>query len=275
MTCIIAGKCKDGVALVADRKITYDDHPLSYVGGKLDSSFYPIVTGGAGSYDLFNQFKSEALTTIQPQHRQENVPISGEVRIGIKPDRENPTTQPNVQTSCVVRMYTGPTSPGYTFGLIQSKFANLVRSISTSKKAIDLNGTLEILTATQLSDVQEAKLTHVTHKASSDVPDYRSIGTSSYYAYVFLKPLYDIEPNITMHRFVRAGYFIIKYLSKFELDTDVGGQPQFWCIPNTGALFTDVDRHQWNKQFDVYTNKVLEDFQKHVIKKLVLPEKDD
>lgn len=42
-----------------------------------------------------------------------------------------------------------------------------------------------------LSDIQEAKLTLITRIGGSDVPDYRSIGTSAYYTYVFLKPFYD------------------------------------------------------------------------------------
>ena len=63
MTCIIGGKCSDGIVLVSDSKITYEDHPPSY-GNKLDTHFYQVVTGGAGagSIDLYDTFKIHALS---------------------------------------------------------------------------------------------------------------------------------------------------------------------------------------------------------------------
>lgn len=251
MTCIIGGKCKDGIVLVADRKVTYDDHPPSYIHPKLDSSFYPVVTGGAGSTDLYDEFKTQAILAIQPQHKQHSVTVSDQIQFDANKDNQIQTEQTKIQTSGIVRMFAGPTSSNYTFNSLQSNFESLVRKISTSKKALDINGTLEILTATQLSDIQDSRLTYITSKGNSDVPDYRSIGTSAYYSYVFLKPFYDNDLEMTMYQFAQIGYFIIEFLKRFDLDTDVGGQPQFWCIPNSGALFTDDDRPEWKKQYKV------------------------
>ena len=64
MSCVIGGKCNDGVVMVSDSKITYDDHPPSH-GNKL-SPFYHIVMGGAGSTDLYNEFKINVLYAAQP-----------------------------------------------------------------------------------------------------------------------------------------------------------------------------------------------------------------
>jgi len=42
MTCIIGGKCSDGVVLISDSKITYDNHPPDYTA-KLHGEFYPLL----------------------------------------------------------------------------------------------------------------------------------------------------------------------------------------------------------------------------------------
>lgn len=49
--CVIGGRCNDGVVLVSDSKVTYDDHPPTYTA-KLGSEFDLIVMGSAGSTDF-------------------------------------------------------------------------------------------------------------------------------------------------------------------------------------------------------------------------------
>ena len=58
-------KCVDGAVIVSDSKITYTDHPPSDTA-KLHSEFYHIVTGGAGSTDLYDEFRHHALYATQP-----------------------------------------------------------------------------------------------------------------------------------------------------------------------------------------------------------------
>lgn len=41
---------------------------------------------------------------------------------------------------------------------------------------------------------------------------------------------------MTMNKFAKVGYFMIKLLTEHEIDQSVGGEPQIWFIPNTGAL---------------------------------------
>lgn len=48
----MGGKCVDGVVLVSNSKVTYEDHPPSYEP-KLHSEFCPIVIGDPGSTDLY------------------------------------------------------------------------------------------------------------------------------------------------------------------------------------------------------------------------------
>ena len=205
MTCIIGGKCVDGVVLVSDSKVTYEDHPPSYEP-KLHSEFYHIVTGGAGSTDLYKGFRTNTLFATQSA-----AIIPEDIRL------EQPlvceSKQP-VQTSGIVHMY----SSEYNLASLQNNFGILVEAINKSKVARDLSGSLGILVATQIGDKRTAALTHITQKAQSDVYDYRGIGSSGMYSNVFLKPFFDNEKNITMNKFAKIGYFMIKLMTEHEID---------------------------------------------------------
>jgi hypothetical protein len=132
LTCIIGGKCVDGVVLVSDSKVTYEDHPPSYEP-KLHSEFYHIVTGGAGSIDLYNGFRTNALFATQS-----GVILPENFRL------EQPLVQESahpVQTSGIVHMY----SSEYNFASAHNNFGILVKAVNNSRVARDLNGSLEIL----------------------------------------------------------------------------------------------------------------------------------
>lgn len=47
--CVIGGRCNDGVVLVSDSKVTYDDHPPTYTA-KLGSEFYHIAMDSATDF---------------------------------------------------------------------------------------------------------------------------------------------------------------------------------------------------------------------------------
>lgn len=62
MTCIIGGKCNDGVVLVADKKIINPETSIYEFREKLfifqkDYFFYPIVVGSSGTVPLHKKFK--------------------------------------------------------------------------------------------------------------------------------------------------------------------------------------------------------------------------
>ena len=121
------------------------------------------------------------------------------------------------------------------------------------------------LVATQIGDTKTAVLSHMTKYGQSDVNDYRAIGSSGMYSYVFLKPLYESETNITMYKFAKIGYSVIQFIERFDMDQDVGGQPQFWCIPNSGHLFSDKDRPQWKQEFESHSETMINNFKKYII----------
>jgi 20S proteasome alpha/beta subunit len=248
LTYIIGGKCVDGVVLVSNSKVTYEDHPPSYEP-KLHSEFYHIVTGGAGSTDLYKGFRTNALFATQS-----GAIIPEDIRL------EQPLVYAKhpVQTSGIVHMY----SNEYNFASLHDNFGILVKAINNSKVARDSNGSLEILVATQIGDTKTAALTHITEKVQSDVYDYRGIGSSGMFSNVFLKPFFDKEKDMTMNQFAKVGYFMIKLLTEHEIDQSVGGEPQIWFIPNTGPLYRDKDCPELIGQFEKNSQNMLVQFQK-------------
>jgi 20S proteasome alpha/beta subunit len=250
MTCIIAGKCSNGVAIIGDTNVTYDDRPPAYKE-KIVSEYHPVTIAYAGAEMLYKPFKEFAFKELQINE----TPLSQQ------------NTRPIVQTSGVFSMYTSsdPNSNVINYSSYQSKLADEVKNINQEKQF--RIGDFEVFTAIQLSS-EEVKLTHINPVGDSDDIDrYKSIGGSGPYSYVFLEPLYD--KNMNMKDFVKLGYYIIRHLAEFEMDQDVGGQPQFWCIPNSGDLFSDKNRPDWIEEFESHSKKMLENFRKYIIDEML------
>ncbi|MGB7952419.1 MAG: hypothetical protein WCF23_00435 [Candidatus Nitrosopolaris sp.] len=64
MTYILGSHCSDGVVLVADRKITFDNNTVEYEN-KLFMHYYPIVMGSSGSTVLFDKFRQQSFMATQ------------------------------------------------------------------------------------------------------------------------------------------------------------------------------------------------------------------
>ena len=65
------------------------------------------------------------------------------------------------------------------------------------------------------------------------VTKYKAIGTGSSYGLIYLKQ--NWHEDLTMEQVAELGYFIIKYIEKFNLDLTVGvgiNKPQIWFIPD-------------------------------------------
>ena len=76
------------------------------------------------------------------------------------------------------------------------------------------------------------------------VPRFCAIGGGAPYGLVYIKELYDEYPTVTMNQAAEMGFFIIKYIEKYQLDSTVGlgtnfknKYPQIHFIPD--------DRHDY------------------------------
>jgi hypothetical protein len=262
MTCVIGGVCSDGVVLISDSKITYDNHPPDSAV-KIQSEFTPIVTAGAGPTDLYDIFRNNVVPVMQ----------SGTQIPNSFPNQSIQITQPHtiVQTFGVIHMYAPGSSGGYDYGTIQGRLTTLVKKINVSQQARDRYGQLDVLTATQLADIGQAKLTYTTSVGVSDVPRYQSIGVGEQFSYVFLKPFYGNVVNKNMYNVIRLGYFIIKFLDRFKISDGIGGPPQFWGIPNRSSLFSHNDKSERIKKFEQESDMMLQRFKDTFIDALNVP----
>ncbi len=116
-------KCVDGVVLVSNSKVTYEDHPPSYEPN-LHSEFWAIVIGGMGSTDLYKGFRTNVLFVTQS-----GAIIPVDIRL------EQPPAYANhpIQTSGIIHM----SSNEHNFASLHNNFANLVKAINKSKVARD------------------------------------------------------------------------------------------------------------------------------------------
>ncbi|MFY9964385.1 MAG: hypothetical protein WAK50_01490 [Nitrososphaeraceae archaeon] len=240
MTCIISARCNDGVILISDRKITYVDKPTEF-RDKLHRDYYPIVTGGAGGSRVYENFRQKLLPGLQPRQWTE------------------------IQVSGIIPMYSSNETNFFSY---ENRIAGIVRDVNSGE--YDENK-IELLVGMQVIG-QEAKLVYITKEGyPTNGQLYQSIGTGAPYTYVFLKPFYDNEKEITMKKIARLAYFTIRFIEKFDIDPfqGVGGKPQFWCIPNNGPLFSEQDRPEWTTQFEQDITKMFENFQERNIDALL------
>lgn len=216
MTYILGAVCKDGVVLIADRKITYPNGQVEYQD-KLSRHYYPIVLGGAGSTPMLNNFADDVLRTTQDVTKTSSV--SGAV------------------------FFNPPQTTQYPYYVDYGKY---IKKVEETVVALDqryrdtlVDMWFDALVATQTVD--RGALLHYVYaeRISEPIPQYRVLGSGESYGSIFVNQFYKKEKN--MEQIAKLGYFIIKYIERFGLNNRVGGEPQICFIPHTGQLATPSD----------------------------------
>jgi DNA-binding beta-propeller fold protein YncE len=107
------------------------------------------------------------------------------------------------------------------------------------------------------------------------VPKYRAIGHGEPYGSLIMKILW--HPEMKMKQVAELGYYIIKHVEKFELDSSVGvgnNKPQIWFIPDEGNL-EQVGIKLLDK-FEIRYKRWAQQLQNYLIESFrVLPELDE
>jgi 20S proteasome alpha/beta subunit len=226
MTCIIGGKCIDGVVLVADKKIVDEKSNLVEYKEKLfifqrESFYYPIVVGSSGTIPLYDKFKREAIETIQ------------EINPVPPPFDYRNFNAGNFQVSGRIYFYSSDTSKEVTLYPYLKKLEDIIKKY---KKEYISRG-FDVLFAAQVQH-KGAVLSHIREDGlSDDINGFTAIGSGGPAAIVFLKGLY--QTDFTMSRLAKIGFFIIKYIEEQGIDNNVGvgkDKPQIYFIPNEGPL---------------------------------------
>src|SRR3981081_291213 len=76
MTCIIGGRCKEGVILAGDWKIIEDDGSVEFKK-KIFMDYYPVVSASSGYTTQLGNFRREAREAAQILISQPDSNISG------------------------------------------------------------------------------------------------------------------------------------------------------------------------------------------------------
>ena len=243
MTFILGSVCSDGVVLIADKKITYENRHPEY-REKLSMQYYPIVFGSSGSVDLYERFLYEALSKAQRSHKiTQNVQYATSGGI-----TEHDTTNPDVAIS------------------LQPYLQDLEKSVKelNNNYSTYYGSGFDILLAVWTKD-KGSVLYYIPPKGiGTKIFEYMVIGTGERLAEMVLGPLWRKE--MTMEQVAKIGYFIIKYIEQYDLDYKVGVgslYPQIYFVANSG----EVSRAEADKleSYEKETNTRLEQIKNGII----------
>jgi hypothetical protein len=98
------------------------------------------------------------------------------------------------------------------------------------------------------------------------VGDYRVIGSGEPYSHVFLRSLLEPSEQLTMLEFAKIGYFVIKWLDRFEVDkgTGLGGErPTMWFMSDSGESKNGRQLLEIIQNFECKTSRMLENWKIH------------
>ena len=183
MTCIIGGKCKDGVVLVADRKIVDKETEHISWAEKISSEYYPIVFASSGSTIQYGNFKREALLALQPLAK----PISN-----LKPKGENINHFP--RTSGAVNTYNiNFNSQGILEPDNSVKLFPYLKTLQTTVKELRKNNNLgfDVLFCNQTQD-RGAVIHYLHHDGTpEDIYEFKIIGDGEKLALMFVAPIWN------------------------------------------------------------------------------------
>jgi 20S proteasome alpha/beta subunit len=236
MTCIIGGKCNDGVVLVADKKVIDSETHLFEFMEKLfifqkDYFYYPIVVGSSGTIQLYDKFKEEAIRELEK----------------INP---NPTsfsfqsvTKDSINVSGTIYPYTSMS--GSSKEVILDQYLKTLENIIKKYKRDYASKDFDVLFVAQVHQKGAVLFYFHTDGSSEDIYKHKVIGSGEIPANVFLKAINT--NHMTMREVAKWGYFIIKHIEDYGIDNRVGvgrDQPQIYFIPNQGQLYEAENNFQ-------------------------------
>jgi len=201
MTLIIGARCKDGVVIIGDKKVS--EGTSSFPGKKITIMPFGVAIGGAGMTDLIDKFGIR----LKNYFNQRTIEIDGLKQRGEIPrDAGIYDAIDDFVNDCEA---------------ILKKIKEDYREISPS---------LGLLMGFRNGNDAELHYLDMFYGVDSVRKSFMSIGSGSPYANFFLRELWD--ENLTMKQMAKIGVFIINYISEKELDDAVGYGYQIVEIPD-------------------------------------------
>lgn len=204
MTCIIGGKCRDGVTLIADKKISnpvtgaFEFREKLFIFQK-ENFYYPIVIGFSGTVPLYEKFKREAMETLEKINPPTFSPM-------------NFTESFNISVSGTIYPYSLGTSRQVILHPYLEELENLIKKYKNQYR----NERFDVLFAAQVK-FRGADLHYISDSGlSEDVDKHKTIGSGETPANVILNILNPAQ--MYMKEFAKWGYFIIKHIEEYGID---------------------------------------------------------
>ena len=126
--------------------------------------------------------------------------------------------------------------------------------------------TFDVLVGIQYQ-YQNSTLIHISqHGLPRPINEFRIIGTGGKYAKVFMKKIWN--KDMRMEEVAELGYFIIKYIENFGLNSTVGvghNHPEIWYIPNKYTDQERTDIHASEEQLEIFSKKTKTRLDNHSI----------
>jgi len=222
MTYILGAKCKDGIVLVGDTKITIGGGADIEYSRKITFPLTYVVMGSAGAEGLYRDFQNKIQSEV--------IRIQDEVR------------RTNIPSPYII------SEPGFS-----SLVTDTIRRMHTNfgQDRYMLINDLMILCATQIDVFNPQLNTFDGYGVPEPVNEIRAIGHGKPYGALFHKKLW--KKSMTMEQTAKLGLFIIKFIEKMELDNSVGYTsdflPQVVYIPNISkpSNFDTLNQKEKNK----------------------------
>jgi 20S proteasome alpha/beta subunit len=256
MTCIIGRVCEDGVVLIADRKII-EENGNEISEEKIFMDFHPFVLACSGYTTQIRNIRRDAKKLCQSL-------------LGVYNEKDfQPQKFDYQNVSGIAFQYPNitpyPIVPIYDF---LEALKNPVTKYNKEDGHHDYYSA--VLVGIQEKDSRRASLHCIDESGTQgDIIDQIVIGSGDRYASFFLASFRKWK--FKMEDFAELGFFVIKYIDRFRIDTKVGllGElPLVWFIPHTNPITKVEDKNLleiWNKK----TEETLNNFEKDGINKLL------
>ncbi len=207
MTLIIGAKCKDGVVLIADKKVVEGNIITSQE--KIGIPPLGIVVGGAGTREIIDKF-NERVPDILEERKLQSYEEQKKVNSQIKLEEVNPYKRAYMFLEDCENL------------LLQLKNKHIFSEQQHLHSSI--------LVAVLVDRKVELHYLDTVNCLDSKRTTYKCIGSGRPYAEFLLKKLWD--KNLTMKEMAKIGKFIINLISEMEVDNNVGHGTQIIFSPN-------------------------------------------
>ena len=216
MTLIIGAKCKDGVVLIADKRVVEGTDIA--ITEKINLLPLGIVVAGAGIGEIIDKFNERIPYVLEDRKR-----LNYEA---MKKD------DPEIDINTVPYYFRGYEFLEDCEGLL----FQLKERYKLPIQILVASGNLSLANLNYLDG--ESFLT-------SKRRTYITIGTGSPYANLLLKKLWN--KDLSMKEMAKIGKFVINHISEAGVDTYVGGGVQIVFVPNRPENFDELIEDEQRK----------------------------